>query len=124
MPMTAGQRTVLLRRLYLFTPFVAAVGAAGVALSGLDRWAMEHVPARFATYAQDALQAAPLGWFFLVAGCAFGTCFDLAQQDDLKGWRLALYLVCVTPFVVLAQVAFCGAVSTVCNAVAIAVRGY
>jgi len=61
---------------------------------------MEQVPARFATYAQDALQVLRWVGSFSSAGCAFGTCFDLARQDDLKGWRLALYLVAVTPFVV------------------------
>ena len=108
--MTPDQRTQLLRRLYLFGPFLAALGGVIVGASPLGGWFVQVAPVGLRGYVTRAEELAPLGWFVLTVGCAVGTCLDMARWRGKTGVVLAIYLVIGVPLIAATQVFLCSVI--------------
>ena len=116
MSLNSAQHATRLRWFFILTPYFVAISAVIVRLYDWEIWVHDHLPARFSPYTSDAIRITPYAWIGLILVCAFGICLDLARKYELKGAKLTLFLVCITPFVFVAQIAISGAIATACMA--------
>ena len=108
--MTPDQRTKLLRRLYLFGPFLAALGGVIVSATPLADWFVKAAPVALRGQVLRAEELAPLGWLVLAVGCSVGTCLDMARWRGKTGVALAIYLVIGIPLIAATQIFLCSVI--------------